>query len=399
MSDQNGSRPSAAAYEEASTAIIKQGFGTREVTHQRETQGIAAAATARALVEARYLVAMQRPRDVDDFRARLLKHCKRPRFAAAAEYSKPVGGKQMKGPSIRFVEAALEEYGNVDIDSTPVYDDDEKRIVRVTVTDLERNITHKKDFTVEKYVERKKPKTGDEILSERRNSYGEMVFRIRASEDDFANKANATDSKVLRNLGLRILPSDIVAEGMDVCYETRESEDAKDPDAAKRKISDSFGTIGVMPSALKEYLGHDLGTASPAEIDDLRAVYVAIRDGESTWTESLEVKRGGASPANADAKPADPTADKLKEKLAAAPVKDKSGSSSKSEAPKTAPPAVKWRPSDGGTGATVGDWKLHVEQSGENEFVWTATDKDGEIKSGAATSLEGAQKFAVDAAK
>lgn len=396
MTNQPDTRPSAAAYEQSSVAIVRQQFGGTELETRRETQGIAAAETAKALVQARYLVAMQRPRDVDDFRARLLKHCKRARFAASAEYAKPVGTSTINGASIRFVEAALQEYGNVQVSSTPIYDDEEKRIVRVTVTDLERNITHDHDVTAEKFVERKKPKGGDEILSERRNKYGDTVYRIRATEDDYANKIGAAVSKAIRTLGLRVLPSDIVAESMDVCYETREKEDAKDPDAAKRKIADSFGTIGVMPAALREYIGHDLGTASPAEIDDLRSVFVAIRDGEATWSAAMDAKRGAGA---VEQKPADKTGDKLKEKLAAAPAKDKSGV----EAPKGPPPAVKWRPLTDGTGtgvvATVGEWKLHVDQSGAEEFSWTATDGQGEIKQGAASSLDGAKKFAAEAAK
>lgn len=304
-------RPSSSAYAEAGTAIERVGFGSHEIERRNETHAIAAAETAKALVQARYIVALQRPRDVDDFRIRILKHCKRDRFASAAEYAKPVGGKKMKGASIRFVEAALQEFRNVQVSATPFYDDAEKRIVHVSVTDLESNSTHELDVIAEKYVERRSVKQGDEVIGERRNSYGEIVYRVRATEDDFANKMNSAISKTIRNLGLRVLPSDIVAECMDACLATREAADKKDPDAAKRAIADAFATIGVTPTAIKDYLGHDIGSASPGEIDDLRSVFVAIRDSEATWATVMSDKRNGT----ATEKPADPAAAKLKEKL------------------------------------------------------------------------------------
>src|SRR5690348_15141612 len=94
-------------------ALQRVGFGQTEVELVRETQGTALAARAQAEVQARYIVALQRPRNVEQFRVRLLEHCKRPGFAAVAAYEKPVGGQKIKGPSIRFVETALQVFGNV----------------------------------------------------------------------------------------------------------------------------------------------------------------------------------------------------------------------------------------------------------------------------------------------
>ena len=272
-------------------SLMRVGFGTTEMVHQRETQGTALAARAQAEVQARYIVALQRPRNIEDVRVRLLAHCKRPRFAAVAEYAKPVGGQAIRGPSIRFVETALQEYGNVTPEATIVYDDDQKRTIRVSVTDLERNVTYYDDAIVEKFVERKKPKAGDEVLSSRTNSYGDTVFRIRATEDDFANKVAAAVSKKTRNLGLRILPADIVDEAMWVCGQTRQDTDAKDPAQARRQILDNFAALRIYPVDVDEYLGHDFDKASPSEMDELRAAYSAVRDGEAKWIDLIEVQK------------------------------------------------------------------------------------------------------------
>src|SRR4051812_13196904 len=75
-----------------------------------ETASSALAAAAEAQVKAQYLVALNRPRDLDNVRSLLLKECERSTFAAAAIYSKPVGGKKVTGPSIRFAESAKRIY-------------------------------------------------------------------------------------------------------------------------------------------------------------------------------------------------------------------------------------------------------------------------------------------------
>lgn len=307
MSDTALIRPDADAYGQAGAAIERRGFGSMEVERRGEMQAIAAAELAKATIQARYIVAMQRPRDIDNVRVRLLQHAKRPGFAALAEYAKPVGGGKVNGMSIRFVEAALQEYGNALTESTVVYDDDEKRTVRVSLTDLERNITYFEDATVEKFVERKSS-AGGEVIGERRKTNGDIVYKVRATEDDYANKLAAATSKKIRNLGLRILPADIVEEVKLACRDTRHNQSAKDPDADRKRLIDAFAGLRVMPSDLKDYLGHDIGTASPAEIDDLRMVFTAISTGETSWSDVIGDR-------SADKKPADAAANKLKDKL------------------------------------------------------------------------------------
>ena len=69
-----------------------------------DTAATAVAAQAKALVEARYIMALRRPRDMDVVREKMLKECMRPSFAAVARYVKPIGQDRAKwrpGPSIR----------------------------------------------------------------------------------------------------------------------------------------------------------------------------------------------------------------------------------------------------------------------------------------------------------
>lgn len=274
----------------------RQGFG--ETTMERKSSAATAmAARAQAEVQARYIVALQRPRNLDEFRVRLIDHCKRLGFAQAARYKKPVGGQSIEGASIRFVETALAEYGNVRAEASIVYEDDEQIDVRVTVTDLERNITHEGSATIRKRMERRRVRPGQAVLGQRMNSKGDIVYIVEATDDDVANMKAARESKLIRNAGLRILPADVVAEAMDRCIVTSREKVAQDPAGERRKLVDAFHGVGVSPAALATYLGHPLEQVQPAELVELREHYQAIRDGETTWKDIVAAK-GGDDPAS-----------------------------------------------------------------------------------------------------
>ncbi|MCC6649019.1 MAG: hypothetical protein IT374_26060 [Polyangiaceae bacterium] len=278
----------------------RDGFGETEITRRAETSITAAAEQSRAMVQARYVMALQRPRDIEDVRVRLLKECRRPGFAAVARYAKPVGGKSITGPSIRFAEAAARIMGNVDISTPTLYDDSEKRLVRVAVSDLETNTTFSIDITIEKVVERRDNR-GRETISVRENSEGKMVYLVAATEDEMLVKQSALVSKAIRTNVLRVVPGDIVEECMEQVVETQRSRDKADPDAALRKVVDAFAAINVGPGELRRFLGHDVATVVPAELTELRAVYAAIKDGETTWHAVIEARANGeTAPATTD---------------------------------------------------------------------------------------------------
>ena len=245
---------------------------------------VAAAESAKARIQSAYVMAMQRPRNEMQSRSRILEACKRPEFAGRVEYAKPVGGKKMVGPSIRFAELAVREWGNVITETQLVYEDERVRRIKVTVIDLETNATFGKEIQINKTIERKDGK-GREIVGERMNTYNEKVFIVLATEDEIHNKEAALISKVIRNEGLRLIPSDIVDEAIEVARATIHNRDAKDPKAAMKKLVDAFGNIGIAPKHLEKYLGHSLDIVSPVELQDLRGIYQAISSGESSWAD------------------------------------------------------------------------------------------------------------------
>lgn len=288
-----------------------------------ETSSSAVAAQAKAQVEARYLMAMNRPRDVMQFRAKLLAECERPNFAQTVEYALPRGGKTISGESIRFVETALRLYQNILSETMVVFDDEERLIQRVTITDLETNTTYYQDVVMRKALERRDAK-GQEVISSRMNSTGQVVHLVRVQDDELAMKVNALASKAIRTNGLRLLPADIVAEAVATARATVARKDAEDPQAALLNIADAFEREGIMPAQLAEFLGHPLADKVTAdELAMLRTAYVALKDRLATWSEIIEKTtpkddEEGVSKSEAKLRGMSALEQKLKEKKAAA---------------------------------------------------------------------------------
>lgn len=283
---------------------------------RHETAGEVLAEQAKAVVQARYIVALQRPRDWDVVRQRILKDCERPAFAETALYRKPMGNSSVEGLSVRFAESAQRAIGNVMPERTIIYDDVAKRIIRIALTDLESNVTHQKDLILDKTVERKNAK-GRNIVSQRLNSYGETVYIVEATEDELLTKESSISSKIERQLTLKILPGDIQDEAKRTIKETLSRADKADPDAAKKRLIDSFDDIGIRVPHLKEFLGVDsLDALQPSDLKQLREIYTAIKEGETNWREVMEQRnaaRGGEKAAGgADATKAQTLVDKVK---------------------------------------------------------------------------------------
>ena len=109
-----------------------------------------AAETAREMrrIETRYAIAASRPRNLKNFRAQLIARCKSYDFADEAIYAVPRGKVKdevtgewveniVEGLSIRFAEEALRHYPHLGVESASVYEDDDRRKIRLEVTDYE----------------------------------------------------------------------------------------------------------------------------------------------------------------------------------------------------------------------------------------------------------------------
>jgi hypothetical protein len=272
------------------SGIVRQDqLGGTEIEVRRETSATAVAEMAKAEVTAAIYHAKQFPRDWSLVRQRVLKECERPGFAEVARYKKPIGA-GIFGPSIRFVEAVARIMGNLRITTTAVYDDSDKRICRITVLDCETMTTFTKDVIVPKEVERRQLRKGEPPLRKRFNHKGEELYIYPATDDEILSVTNSLISKAIRTECLRLIPGDIVEEAMDAVIKTQGDAAAEDPEKEAKRIADGFLRLNIPVNELSDYLGNDVGRASPLQLVELRALYTCIRDGDGTWAEVMEMK-------------------------------------------------------------------------------------------------------------
>lgn len=298
-----------------------------------ETATAAAMARAKALVSARYEVALHHRRNWDQVRQQILRECRRPSFAndKSAFYRKPVG-QGVEGLGIRFVELALRCMGNVEVNTELMYEDERKEVHKCSVVDLEANVPYASDIIVSKTVERSFPEDDGSYFKVRLNSRGRPVYTVGTTDDELLTKRAALHSKALRTVGLRVIPGDIQNEAEWIIKQTRLDDAARDPDAEQRRITDSFGALSVRVVDLEEYLGHPVARCTPAQLVDLRELYVALRDGDVTWKQVMDAKedreaeKGSGSERTAAPAPAPAAAvvppRKAKEAATAAVVED-----------------------------------------------------------------------------
>lgn len=289
--------------------IARQEFTGQQAQAQSETASSAVAAREQAVTNARFIMAERHPRSWDTVRVRVLQHCDRPGFAEVARYKKPAGKKQINGQwvesfaeglSARFAEVARQEMGNTIAESSVVYEDDLIRIVRASVTDLERNNTEAREITVAKVQEKRgkqngrsgewEPPAGREVMSSRINTYGDPVYLCRATDDETRNKQNSEISKTHRDCSLRLIPKDIRDDAEERILATIADPKKTDPAAARKRIIDAFAKLGVIPEDLIAYIGCPLDRISPAQLDELRGLHTAVKDGETTFNDALRAK-------------------------------------------------------------------------------------------------------------
>ena len=288
------------------SVIARRGFGTQEIEMRRETAATALAEHVKATVQAKFIMAMQRPRRAEEAWAKLVKECERFGFAEAAMYRLKKGKRQntqgvwednyIEGLSIGFARSPMQAWGNIEVAEMVTYEDEDKVIVSVAVLDLESNTGQTRAVVITRSIERSSG-DGREVLGTRQNSYGKTVYIVRPTDDEMEVKKAAMVSKVRRTLILDLLPSDLKDDCMWQIRTTLEKGDRKDPEGDKKKMLIAYARIGIGVQDIEQYIGHDIGQIAPAEVTELRAIYRAVHDGETTWAAAIEEKLAERAPA------------------------------------------------------------------------------------------------------
>lgn len=260
--------------------------GTVALEGQNNQMAMVLAAQLQAEVQAAVIQAERSPRDWDVVREKLMRECKRKSFAKASRYNKPIGG-GVQGFSIRFAEAAIGAAKHIHTTTRTIWEDEEQRKILVKVWDAQEGVSYADEVTIEKTIERRSIPAGAEVVRTRKNKQGDLLYIVRATEDDLLNKVNAAKSKSIRNSGLRLIPGWLQEEALQEINQTVKKADEADPDEAKRELFDAFNTLGVKVEDLKKFIGHDATVLNPKELQMLRGLYMEIREGSTTMYEVL----------------------------------------------------------------------------------------------------------------
>jgi hypothetical protein len=264
----------------------------------------ALAAQETAKIQARVVMALQRPRDLDQVSQDLRKECQRAAFTATARYSIARGGTKITGWSVRMAEVAARAMRNLDIGVMPIGEDAQARKLLVYVEDLESNTRETYPVTVSKTIERKAfrdrdtghegPPSGRTVVGQRKNSQGETVYIVEATDDEMRFAERRATQTAKRNLILAAVPGWILDDCLPIWQATEEKRVKgvyQDPDGERKNLILQFENIRVTVEQLTEYVGHDLAGCTPDELLRLREVYCGIVDGMTTMHEILAQRR------------------------------------------------------------------------------------------------------------
>lgn len=316
-----------------------QSAGTSQVTVRNESASMMLAAREAKSVEVRALMAERHPRNVDHFRDGVLAACRRVGFADMAMYAKPVGGKDVTGLSIRFAEEAIRHWKNAEVSVSIIAEDDESRTLEAVASDYENNIHYRSQARVSKFVWRLSPKQGEDVYGKKLNSRNVMTYLVRADEDALFTAERAAAAKAMREVTLKLMPSDILEECESQIEKTLEAIGG-DPEKFVIRLLEKFAKIGVIRAQVEKLTGKDMGVLNIAELQRLDKIRNAISQGETDWetvmVESGKKKGAPAAEAKTDGATADTKsgADKLR-----AAAKPKAEPAAAAETPAPAAPA------------------------------------------------------------
>lgn len=308
---------------------------------QQEAQGLMAAAdrldlipgaTAECLplavraeheAKARFVIAIQRPRDVAEWQSVIQSTCANPQFASKARYERPAGKETATGLSIHFAEEAFRLWGNCGCEELCLTDTDDRQVWLVQATDYETNVIKSTSVVILKVMERRYAQKGQEVLNERVGSRGQKVYVVRAHGDQFTQVLRAILSKTRRNVQLSLLPKEMLLQAEGTIVQTMQTHAAKAPSDIRDRLINAFARLLIKPAQLEEYLGHPLEQASAAELEHLNRIWVAVHEGECRWDDVVPPKTGGTH--NSKKSPGDPMSAQVAERMdrdSAMPIPD-----------------------------------------------------------------------------
>lgn len=288
----------------------------------------ALAAAAKASIQARVWLAVERPRQLPRVRDVILSQVKRPSLASKAVYRIERGRKKneatgewetnyVEGPSIKLANALRIAMGNMGTEDRVLADDGDYRTIEVVAMDYESNSSESRTVVVSKTIERRGTKKGGkeyppdrEIISSRKNSYGETVYKVVATEAEIQEAQNSAAARARRNTILALIPADLVEDAIKLAKQVASSTIAQQRQATIDKIKNAFSRMGVSQQELANYLDRSIDDATADDLAGIEMLLTAISDGQTTWKATLAARLEARADDEEPTKEPAPTDDK-----------------------------------------------------------------------------------------
>lgn len=231
-------------------------------------------------VQAAVFMAKRFPRDENMALARISRTCQRRGLAEKAIYSYPKGGQNVTGPSIRLAEAISQAWGNIQSGVVELEQRPGESVCMSYCWDLETNTRDTKIFSVSHSIQTKK---GAKMLTDPREIY-----------EHVANQG----ARRKRACILAVIPKDVVDSAMEACQKTLASGQ-KEPliDRLRKMVNVFQEELSVPLECIEKYMGYKLDSFTEMDMNTLRGVYTAIKDGASKREDYFDLPKAQSAAA------------------------------------------------------------------------------------------------------
>lgn len=257
-----------------------------------------------AEVQAKMAIAKKFPRDELAATDKILRACTRKTLAESAMYSYNRGGAEVTGPSIRLAETIAQTWGNFECGIRELSQTNGSSTVEAFAWDIENNTRQSKIFQVPhiRYSRNK----GNTPLTDPRDVYEKIA-------NDGARR--------LRACILAAIPGDVVEAAVSQCELTLKANADTSPDAIK-KLVEAFNGFSVSEEMLQKRIGNRLEAIRPAQVLQLRKIYMSLKDGMSKVADWFELVQESEKLSDNPLNNISPPATKTRKKIEPAPIVD-----------------------------------------------------------------------------
>jgi hypothetical protein len=245
-------------------------FGESLVKSNQNVLAKSDQAKAVAEVQAMMIISKTNPRDQRLAFERIINACTRKSLAEQAVYQYARGGTDISGASIRLAEAIAQNWGNIQFGIRELEQADGVSTVQAYAWDIETNTRREMTFQVSHIRHTKK---GQTKLTDPRDIY-EIV----------ANNG----ARRLRACLLSIIPTDVTEAAVRQCEITLKATADTSVEAVHRLL-EAFKDLGVTQKQIEIRIQRNIDVIQPAQILQLRKIYVSLRDGMSNVSDWFEV--------------------------------------------------------------------------------------------------------------